>query len=293
MIFQRFMALLSATLCFSLTAAFATSTVDVRLNHNSLDKNGNALYVDIDVRVDNQDRFVLAGQNYRIFYPTDVLSLDQSGSKSQLSSEQYTGLQFSSVLENVEASGEGAISFDKDMGFANLSVELLDNYSGGASLSEKDGWVTIATLKFNVIDQIEEVSMILGREGKSETYATAFVEIAEWEAPLKTNSVVIDEYIDFNLSLNSLSVEGITYEINVGPNPSSDFVEIKSDKVFGSDIELTVIDLTGKLIKSVQLAKGSRAYSVDVSELKSASYIFDLKDTSGNSLMSQKMVVAR
>lgn len=292
MSFQRFVAI-SAILFLTVSTVLATSIVDVRLNHNNLNTVDQSLYVDIDVRVDNQDRFVLAGQNYRIYYPTNTLSLDQKGSKSQLSQEKYSELQFSSVIENVSAQGQGAITFDKDMGFANLTVELLDNYSGGASLSDKDGWVTIATLKFNVLGDFEEVSMIWGREGKSETYATAFVEIAEWEAPLKTSTALIDEYIDFNLSLSSLSLDGISYDISVGPNPSSDFIEIKTDKTLASDVQLLVRDLGGKLIKKVQLKKGSNVYNIDISTLQSASYILDLRDHTNAALVSQKIVVAR
>ncbi len=289
---QRFLAILALAL-FASSTVFATSIVDVRLSHNTLDKAEKALYVDIDVRMDNQDRMVLAGQNYRIYYPTETLSLNKKGSKSQLSQDQYSNLQFAKVLEHVAASGQGDISFDGDLGFANFSVELLDNQKGGASLSDKDGWMTIATLKFDVLGEFEEVSMVWGRESLSAKYATAFVEIAEWEAPLKTTTVMIDEYIDFNLVVNSLSLEGITYDITVGPNPSTDYVEISSDKALMTDMSVSVRDLSGKLIKTQQLLKGSNTYTIDVSNLLSASYIFDMSDASGNNLLTKQIVVAQ
>jgi len=271
----------------------AASSIDVRLSHNTLNKIDNSLYVDIDVRVDNTDRLVLAGQNYRIFYPTDILKLDKKASKSQLSPQKYSGLQFSSVIENVKAMGHGALKFDKDLGFANFAVELLDNKKGGEMVTDKDGWVTIATLKFDIVDDFEEVSMIWGREGMSETYATAFVEIAEWKAPLSTNTVIIDEYIDFNMSVNTLSVDGVTYDITVGPNPAVDFVEIKSNVSLKNDINLTIRDLSGKLISDEILPKGNRFYNVDVSNFQSASYILEMTDADGHGLLSQKIVVTR
>ena len=292
MSFQRFLAILAMALLASSTV-FATSIVDVRLSHNTLDKAEKALYVDIEVRMDNKDRMVLAGQNYRIYYPTETLSLNKKGSKSQLSQDQYSNLQFAKVLEHVAASGQGDISFDKDLGFANFSVELLDNQKGGASLSEKDGWMTIATLKFDVLGDFEEVSMVWGRESISAKYATAFVEIAEWEAPLKTTTVLIDEYIDFNLVVNSLSLEGINYDISVGPNPSTDFVEISADKALMTDMSVAVRDLSGKLIKTQQLPKGSDTYTIDVSNLLSASYILDMSDASGKNLLTKQIVVAQ
>jgi len=292
MSFQRFLAFLAVTLLAS-TSVLATSIVDVRLSHNTLNKAEQALYVNIDVRMDNQDHMILAGQNYRIYYPSETLSLNKKGSKSQLSQDQYSSLQFANVLEHVAAAGQGGISFDKDLGFANFSVELLDNQKGGSSLSDKDGWVTIATLKFDVLGDFEEVSMIWGREGVSSDYATAFVEIAEWEAPLRTSSVVIDEYIDFNLVVNSLSLEGITYDISVGPNPSIDFVEITSDKALKSDMKVSVRDLSGKLIKTEQLISGSNTYTIDVSTLLSAPYILDMSDVSGNHLLTKRIVVTQ
>jgi len=290
--FQRFLGLLIVAILLPAVLS-ANATVDVRLNHNFLDKSSSKLYVDIDVRVDERQRMNLAGQNYRIYYPSDKLSLDKDGSKSQLSPDKYSDLQFSSILEHVEALGQGALNFDGDLGFANMAVELLDNQSGGNYLSAKDGWVTIATLQFDVLGDFEEVSMIWGREGMSETYATAFVEIAEWEAPLKTQTVVIDEYIDFNLRLNSFAIEGVSYEIGVGPNPAIDFVTINADRTLESDLTATILDLSGKLVKKVLLNKGSSIYSLDVSTLDSSSYIIDLSDESGASLMSQKIVITQ
>ncbi len=290
--FQRF-ALVLALAIVGLSYVQASGTVDVRLTHNSINKIDNALYVDIDVRVENQDRLNLAGQNYRIYYPTSILSLNETDSKSQLSPEKYSKLQFSSILENVEARGQGAIIFDDDLGFANFSVELLDNENGGARLTSQDGWVTIATLKFDILEEIKDVSMVWGRVGMSETYATAFVEIAAWDAPLHTSPVIIDEYIDFNLSISSLSLEGTTYDITIGPNPSSDFLEIRANKDLRSNTNVSIRDLSGKLAKKEQLTKGSSLYSIDVSMLQSASYILDIADQSGKSLFTQKIVVAQ
>jgi len=62
--------------CFS---AYATSIVDVRLSQQSYDKSQEALYVNIEVRVDNAEQLILAGQNYRIYYPSETLSLNQKG----------------------------------------------------------------------------------------------------------------------------------------------------------------------------------------------------------------------
>ena len=275
-------------------SAYGTSsTVDIRLSQNSFNKMENSLYVDIDVRVDNADHMVLAGQNYRIYYPSNILHLDQDGSKSQLSPSQYSDLNFSDLVEHVEATGHGKIDFDKDLGFANFSVELLDTEKGGSQVSGNDGWVTLATLKFEIINDFDEVTMVWGRDGLSETYATAFVEIAEWKAPLKTNTVRIDEYIDFKLSINSFNVDGESYEVTVGPNPSSDFLEIRSNRNISNDLQLTIRDLRGQIINTEIFPRGNDFYTLDVSDLQSASYLFEIADENGQSLFSEKIIVTR
>ena len=292
MMIQRF-ALVLAFVFAGTSLIYGTSVVDVRLHHNSLDKSKNALYVDIDVRVDQRDHVNLAGQNYRIYYPSDLLSLDPEASKSQLPRQQYSKLLFSNILENIEARGSGALTFDDDLGFANFAVELLNDQEGGFQLSGNDGWVTIATLKFDIVGEIEEVSMVWGRKGLSESYATAFVEIAAWEAPLQTSAVEIGQHIDYNLKIDAFTLEDQSYEINIGPNPSTDFITISTNKEFGSDLKVLVRDLSGKLVQREQLRKGSVSYHIDVSRLQSASYVIDIADTNYNSLFSKKIVVAQ
>jgi len=259
--------------CFS---AYATSIVDVRLSQQSYDKSQEALYVNIEVRVDNAEQLILAGQNYRIYYPSETLSLNQKG-----------------VLEHVSAQGKGLIDFDEDLGFANFSVELLDNQKGGEKLNDADGWLTIATLKFDVIDSFEEVSMLWGREGLSADYATAFVQIAEWKAPLVTSAVEIDEYIDFNLALDAFSIDGLAYELSVGPNPTSDFIELRTDQALADNAQVIIRDMGGKLLRTQQLLKGSSYYSIDMSDMQSASYMLEINNTQGEQLLSKQVVVAR
>ncbi len=290
--FQRFIFLLA--ICILVTGfAFGTSAIDVRLNHNTLDKSDRSLFVDIEVKVNNNDHVILAGQNYRIYYPSSKLKLNRKDSKSQLSSQKYSDLLFTGIKENVRANGQGAIDFDEDLGFANFSVQLLDYQKGGASVSHRDGWVTIATLKFDIVDDFEKVSMVWGREGLSASYATAFVEIAEWKAPLQTREVNIEEYIDYSLSLSSLTFEGVNYDIAIGPNPATDFVEIKADKTLAHDVKLIITDLTGKMIQQERLLKGNKFYNIDVSELQSASYILDITAPNGNNLLTHKLVLTR
>jgi len=290
MSFQRFF----TTLCvvFLTISAYATSIVDVRLSHQDYDKSNAALYVNIDVRVDNAEQLVLAGQNYRIFYPSETLSLDQSGSKSQLSSKKYSPIKWADVVEHVAAEGKGQLKFDQDLGFANFYVELIDNKNGGEKLTSNGGW-TIATLKFDVIDNFDEVSMVWGRESMSGEYATAYVEIAEWKAPLSTAEVEIDEYIDFSLELNQLHLDGVSYELSIGPNPTTDFVELRMDKDLDQDAQVSIRDMAGRLIKSTNLAKGSSLYAIDVMSLAPATYVVEISSQTGAHLISEQIVIAR
>lgn len=289
--FQRFAT--TVVVLFAFVSAYAASIVDVRLSQQSYDKSQEALYVNIEVRVDNADQLILAGQNYRIYYPSETLSLNQEGSKSQLSPKKYSNIKWASVLEHVSAQGEGLIEFDEDLGFANFSVELLDNQNGGDMITDADGWMTIATLKFDVVESFDEVSMLWGRENLSSDYATAFVQIAEWKAPLVTSNVEIDEYIDFNLAINAFSIDGTAYELNIGPNPTADFVELRTDQALADNAQVIIRDMSGKLLRTEQLLKGSNYYSIDMSDMQSASYMLEINNMQGDQLLSQQVVVAR
>ena len=51
--------------------------------------------------------------------------------------------------------------------------------------------------------------------------------------------------------------------------------------------------MSGKLLRTEQLLKGSSYYSIDLSDMQSATYMLEINDTEGDQLLSQQVVVTR
>ncbi|MFT6807165.1 MAG: hypothetical protein ACJA01_000383 [Saprospiraceae bacterium] len=271
--------LCSFAICISV---FAETSVEVRLSHNSIVKDQMALYVDVEIRA--TDRMNLAGQNYRVYYPSDIVSVDSKGSSSKLSHKKYSPLRFSNVLEHIKSRDHGNIEFDQDLGFVNFYVELLDLKSGGEVIDNNDGWVKMATLKFNLKKEIESLEMLWGREGLSENYATAFVQIAEWQENMNTRDVKIHNHIDYKyLSNVEGTPEGV--EISIGPNPTKDQVYIAFDKIVDANLTVDIQDIAGKHVKTIDLMGGSKLHTLDLSDLQSSSYLITLSKKSDRQLI--------
>ncbi len=265
-----------ALFCF-VSATYATNQIDIRFFPRALDIDNNAVYVDIEVRTTMNARVILAGQNYRIYYDSEVLKLDEGRSVSQLPEAKYNDLIFLEKFENVRASDVGALAFDKNLGFANFSIELKDDINGGVVLTKKDGWTTMATLKFKLIKNDKDYSVVWGRESRSKEYATAFVEVAEWIEPLKTKHLDIVEYFDLNVSPDLYKGDPNPGSLVIGPNPASDFLRISLPKDLPETGEMLIKDIAGRLAKKIQVQQGSRVIRLDLSDLTPATYIVELQ----------------
>jgi hypothetical protein len=76
------------------------------------------------------------------------------------------------------------------------------------------------------------------------------------------------------LSVNDLSMEAIG--LNLFPNPTSDFIQLKLDAAY-STLAYKIVDMAGKEIQSGQIVNGEK---IDVSILSSGYYL--LKVSSNN-----------
>ena len=76
------------TITFALIAASALSlsakNVDLRLSQGLYDAPSSSLYVNVEIKYNDNGTFVLAGQNFRMYYNTDVIRLDADHSNMQL-----------------------------------------------------------------------------------------------------------------------------------------------------------------------------------------------------------------
>lgn len=256
------------TLFAALLTTFAFAG-DVQIRFNNTEFDTDKMYVDVEIKSEN-GTFILGSQNLRTYYNTDALSLNDGLSKSTLSREMYSELNVVSKFEKINADDVNQLAFDNDLGFANFTIELDDMVNGGVSVNGE--WTKVAVLVFNVIDADKTANLVWAREGNSDAYATAFVEMAEWVSPNRIVTKNVEEFHDLsdNIELNIGSEE---LSIEIGPNPTTDYVMINQNKI---DTDLVIVDLKGHVVKEIRLTEGQTR--IDLQSLSSGSYVFYVND---------------
>jgi len=83
------------------------------------------------------------------------------------------------------------------------------------------------------------------------------------------------------LSITTQTIEG--FEVNVYPNPSSDFVVIDWTTDLQNMIYITLFDMAGKMISEQSFAATQDKVSLNMSKLASAQYLLEVK-TQNNSV---------
>ena len=269
----------------------ANNAIDIRFSTPIIDQNTQTAYVNIQLK-STDDALVLAGQNYRIFYNTDVLTLNEELSDTKLPVGKYTDILFTNTVENVKASGIGALDFDDNMGFSNFSIDLLDQVDGGVTINAGDEWTTVATLNFTITDDIDDMQLVWGREDRSEEYATAFVEMAEWVSPRKIASLNVNEYHDLDFTYEGAEeLDIMTFEF--GPNPTTEFVNISFGQPLTSNAELRFINMKGQVSKRVDLDAGSTNTQVFMTDVPAGNYVIEVKDEINNVVANNRLSVLK
>ncbi len=270
----------------------AANELELRFNKASYDENKQELFVDVEVQYTQNGQLVLAGQNYRFFYSSDVLELDAKSTKSLLSEESYGKVSIDNHKSGIKADKVNQLSFDDNLGFANFSIDLRDVENGGKTITSVDGWVTIARLKFDVKEAGAAYDLVWGREDVTDLYATAFVELAQWRSAKNLDKVAITYFGDLS-SEDAQSVEATIADVTVGPNPTADYVNITLDRELAQAATITLRDMSGKQVRSLVMTEGAVSTTIDLSDLGSASYVLEMIDGDQNSVYNTRVIVAR
>lgn len=151
------------------------NAVDMRLKDSQqIDE---TVCYNIDIRQSLGDESImLAGQNYRFFYSSESLGFDESGWHLRLSDDEYS-FNLVQHRNKVDASKVGVLSFDKNLGFINASVILNGTNSRGIML-QKNKWITLAEMCFNVINEEADKQVIIARPELTVGYGRAYVELS-------------------------------------------------------------------------------------------------------------------
>ncbi len=253
------------TLVLTLLALAFVHAHDVELRFVEKEVKGNMLYIDVDIRASSYD-FSLASHNLRAYY--DHESLDFIELVSLLPSDKYTTPQVKHKVSTQKNVPINVLSFDDDFGFINASVILNDIQEGGVGVTTD--WQTIHTAVFKIKDHESSPSVVWALEGRTDEYATAFVEIAEWLSPseIKAKNVFDVRNYEGQLAKNeSIDTEAIS--IVIGPNPAQDKAIITHSL---SAADLTIIDLSGQIVSQDKM--NDDEHIVDMTAMVEGAYIF-------------------
>ncbi len=285
------MAFVLAALCISGTILANGAEIDLRLNVSRYDDTQSKVYVNVQVRYDEAGDITLGSQNYRFYYNSFALDLMESESSSRLN-QSYSSLVFEASHKGIEAGQVNQLDFDDELGFANFSIALVNNKDGGIKLNRHNGWTTIATLVFDVLNVSDTYDIVWGRDGVTDRYATAFVQLGEWKSQTEEVSMDINFYGDLSMNHEELLevTQGATYK--VGPNPTTDFVRVTLDRQLSKDAQIIIIDLNGRSVLQEQLSAGQVDATLTTSELSSGTYMLQVV-TESEILLTERIAVTR
>lgn len=251
----------------------AQDEVALRLNPSFYDEGRQTVYVDIELQYTGAGSFRLADQNYRLYFDSELMAIEEDYSRSDLPQDIYSPLSFSEIYEGLEADKVNQLDFDDKLGFVNFNIDLIDAQQGGIIFRQDDLWHRVAVLAFKVDDKESLSQIVWSRPEVTDKYATAFVEIMQWVAPNKTEIATIQEYVDASFILDE---EDQAYNVAVYPNPSSDFVKVTFEEEVNDDIQIKVYDTAGRSVINESLAKGNTSVALTISDLQDGSYNIEM-----------------
>ncbi len=185
---------------------FAIQEYDIRFKLDALDcPNGQICYL-VQLKSADGQGWNLAGQNYRIYYDASMATYISGSGISLLPENQYSSVLFTADIQNVDASAFGGdLDFANTLSFLNYSIDLMNLSNGGINLPASGEWVSTSKLCFDVSqaaldDPNECISLVWARMGKTDPYATAFVEVSQWLSTNSTTEAIANIYDDLDAS---------------------------------------------------------------------------------------------
>jgi len=253
---------------------FAQNHYNIRLSPNQVSPLGKVCY---EVQLASADgvELNLAGQNYRLYYNANQLSYDEVISQNLLPKEKYSDLIIKDNLQNMDARGAGPIDFDSHLSFLNVGNDLKDVENGGISLPADGNWVSTSNICFQIKENNNQIEIATdygihwARPELTKSYATAYVEVAEWVGPEQTRPAKVSNYFDQELS-TSIDEELDDLSLSVYPNPTKDkvYIEYGGKEAFN----LQVYSAIGQLILEDKLPANATNYSLNLESFSSGVY---------------------
>ncbi len=270
---KKYFIYLTAVFFFSNYAMLAAQNhYNIRLVPNGASPLGKVCY---DVQLASADAvdLNLAGQNYRIYYDATQLEYDANSSRILLSKEKYTDLIIKDNRQDIDASGAGPLAFDNHLSFLNVGNDLKDELNGGIILPASGEWVSTTNVCFNLVNNsavsASDHSIFWARPELTQSYATAYVEVAEWIAPYKTIPSTAAVYFDQELNTSGDELKWEHTPI-VYPNPTPDKLTI--DFAGQEALSIQIYSTNGQLVLENRYPENTTQYSIDLGHLAAGIY---------------------
>lgn len=215
----------------------------------------------------------MAGQNYRLYYNSRLLSLNQEQAKYLLPEEKYINFTVKNIVSKEGTEGIGLLPFSQ-IGFANLSVDLKNTEEGGINLPSTGDWITTCQLCFDIQAMEEEeeeaINIVWARPTLTQNYATAYVEVAEWVEKNHTRPTEAVSYGDLSLSTSTIHTQWEDLP-NIYPNPTRSELWIEQENAT-TPVMVQLQTIEGKEVLSNQIPVGQHQFQLDVSNLMNGLY---------------------
>jgi hypothetical protein len=285
------MAFMAIALCSINVVVAGSDAIDLRLSVARYDANASKVYVNVEVRYNEAGELSLGSQNYRFYYDSETLDL-RSEETTQRLSNNYGQITFEESHKGLNVDEVNQLSFDDNLGFANFSIPLINNKEGGKVLSKQASWVSVATLVFDVLKTSASYEVVWGRDGVTDLYATAFVQVGAWRSQRVEETIAVNLFEDLSIAQSELDALGSKMKVSVGPNPTVDFVTVNLENSLLEDAQLIVTDYSGRVMMNQMMVAGATSSTIQLGNMTSGAYILQLRNDNGI-LMTERIAVTK
>jgi hypothetical protein len=285
------MAFMAIALCSINVVVAGSDAIDLRLSVARYDANASKVYVNVEVRYNEAGELSLGSQNYRFYYDSETLDL-RSEETTQRLSNNYGQITFEESHKGLNVDEVNQLSFDDNLGFANFSIPLINNKEGGKVLSKQASWVSVATLVFDVLKTSASYEVVWGRDGVTDLYATAFVQVGAWRSQRVEETIAVNLFEDLSIAQSELDALGSKMKVSVGPNPTVDFVTVNLENSLSEDAQLIVTDYSGRVMMNQMMVAGATSSTIQLGNMTSGAYILQLRNDNGI-LITERIAVTK
>ncbi len=277
-------------LCYSYVAVYSQNDLSYRLIADEYTLDDDNTTVSIQIKADDV-ALNLADQYYRFYYDASNMKLNNQNTKTVLPLTNYSHASIIEHVERFDASRVGELSYDKDLGFINLYIELSDLTLGGSTITPQDKWVTVATLDFSIENTEKPLIATWARIDRTKNYASAYAIVAEW---VNSDQVAVTNQKEYNDLYAQASIVNYSeeVEITIGPNPTADYVRVRNAQGFNSEAVVELRDLNGSLLQSKDVAGNTEA-TIELSSYTSGAYLIEVTNGANAEIISEKIIFTR